>query len=145
MNKTLMERAEQYEGIFDKYLFAVPKVMAKPARLATFPMSSEVQAETNRLQYLRNRIKTMIPREIECIRARCLLHFPNKNIILYDSGKLIKMVFLLRSIKYRGQKVLIFTQMTKMLDIFEKVLNMFKFNYVRLDGNTKTELRQTIV
>jgi len=51
----------------------------------------------------------------------------------------------LRSIKYRGQKVLIFTQMTKMLDIFEKVLNMFKFNYVKLDGNTKTELRQTIV
>lgn len=66
------------------------------------------------------------------------MHFPNKNIILYDSGKLIKMVFLLKSIKYRGQKVLIFTQMTKMLDIFEKILNMFKFNYVRLDGNTKT-------
>ena len=48
------------------------------------------------------------------------------------------MVFLLRAIKYKGQKVLIFTQMTKMLDIFEKILNMFKFNYVRLDGNTKT-------
>lgn len=119
--------------------------MARPAHLATFPMSSEVQAETNRLEYLRNRMKTIIPRELECIRSRFLLHFPNKNIILYDSGKLIKMVFLLRAIKYRGQKVLIFTQMTKMLDIFEKVLNMFKFNYVRLDGNTKTELRQTIV
>lgn len=104
-----------------------------------------MQAETNRLEYLRNKIKTIIPRELECIRSRFLLHFPNKNIILYDSGKLIKMVFLLRAIKYRGQKVLIFTQMTKMLDIFEKVLNMFKFNYVRLDGNTKTELRQTIV
>ena len=55
------------------------------------------------------------------------------------------MIFLLKSIKYRGQKALIFTQMTKMLDVFEKVLNMFKFNYVRLDGNTKTQLRQTIV
>lgn len=73
------------------------------------------------------------------------MHFPNKNIILYDSGKLVKMVLLLKSIKYRGQKALVFTQMTKMLDIFEKILNMFKFNYVRLDGNTKTELRQTIV
>lgn len=80
----------------------------------------------------------MIPIGIECIRSRFLLHFPNKNIVLYDSGKLIKMVFLLKAIKYRGQKALIFTQMTKMLDIFEKVLNMFKFNYVRLDGNTKT-------
>ena len=60
----------------------------------------------------------MIPRELESIRSRFLLNFPSKNIILYDSGKLIKMVFLLRAIKYRGQKVLIFTQMTKMLDIF---------------------------
>ena len=35
-----MERAEEYEQIFDKYLFVVPKVMARPARLTTFPMSS---------------------------------------------------------------------------------------------------------
>ena len=131
--------------MFDRFLFVVPRVMARPAHLATFPMNSEVQAETNRLEYLRSQVKNMIPSEIERIRSRFLLHFPNKSIILYDSGKLIKMVFLLRNIKQRGQKVLIFTQMTKMLDIFEKVLNMFKFNYVRLDGNTKTEMRQTIV
>ena len=57
-----MERAQDYEHIFDKYLFVVPKVMARPATLATFPMNSEVQSEINRLEYLRNRIKTMIPR-----------------------------------------------------------------------------------
>lgn len=97
-----------------------------------------MQAELNRLDYLRSWARKAIPIELERIRAKFLLHFPNKSIILYDSGKLIKMVLLLKAIKYRGQKALIFTQMTKMLDIFEKVLNMFKFNYVRLDGNTKT-------
>jgi helicase SWR1 len=66
------------------------------------------------------------------------MHFPEKNILLYDSGKLVKMVGLLKMIKHRGEKVLIFTQMTKMLDIFEKIMNMNKFNYVRLDGGTKT-------
>ncbi len=145
MTKSLEERIDEFEPIFDKFAFVVSKVMARPASLTTFPMNSEVMAESNRLDYLRQKVKKIIPREIECIRSRFLLHFPNKNIVLYDSGKLIKMVFLLRAIKYRGQKALIFTQMTKMLDIFEKVLNMFKFNYVRLDGNTKTELRQTIV
>lgn len=64
LTKGIVERAEEYEGIFDKYLFVVSKVMAAPARLATYPMSSEVQAETNRLEYLRGRVKTMIPREL---------------------------------------------------------------------------------
>jgi hypothetical protein len=64
MSTTIAQRAQEYETIFDKYLFVVPKVMARPAHLATFPMSSEVQAETNRLEYLRNRMKTIIPREL---------------------------------------------------------------------------------
>ena len=72
------------------------------------------------------------------ITSRLHLHLPNKSSVLYDCGKLVKMVELLKKIKSRGEKTLIFTQMTKMLDIFEKILNMFKFNYVRLDGNTKT-------
>lgn len=65
--------------------------------------------------------------------------------MLYDCGKLVKMVELLKKIKSRGEKTLIFTQMTKMLDIFEKIMNMFRFNYVRLDGGTKTEVRQQLV
>ena len=44
LNKNIMERAQEYENIFDKYLFVVPKVMARPATLATFPMNSEVQS-----------------------------------------------------------------------------------------------------
>lgn len=31
--------------------------------------------------------------------------------------------------------------MSKMLDIFENVLNLFNFTYVRLDGATKIENR----
>lgn len=73
------------------------------------------------------------------------MNFPEKNILLYDSGKLVKLVGLLKNIKQRSEKVLIFTQMTKMIDIFEKIMNMHKFNYVRLDGSTKTEVRQQLV
>ena len=36
-------------------------------------------------------------------------------------------------------------QMSRMLDIFENVLNLFNFTYVRLDGSTKIENRQKVV
>ncbi len=35
--------------------------------------------------------------------------------------------------------------MSKMLDIFANVLNLFNFTYVRLDGSTKIENRQKVV
>ena len=35
--------------------------------------------------------------------------------------------------------------MSKMLDIFEFVLNLFHFTYVRLDGATPVEVRQRVV
>lgn len=40
MSKTISQRATEFEPIFDKFLFVVPRVMASPAVLATFPMSS---------------------------------------------------------------------------------------------------------
>jgi SNF2 family DNA or RNA helicase len=47
------------------------------------------------------------------------------------------MVFLLRAIKYRGQKALIFTQMTRVLDLLEDYLSPKGYKYLRLDGSTK--------
>lgn len=41
----------------------------------------------------------------------------------------------------KGSKVLIFTQMTRMLDILEQFLNLHGYTYVRLDGSVKVEAR----
>ena len=71
------------------------------------------------------------------INIRRRLSLPNKKLTIYDSGKLNVMMQILKAIKERGEKVVIFTQMSKMLDIFEKALSQFKFNYLRLDGQTK--------
>ncbi|EGR29252.1 snf2 family n-terminal domain protein [Ichthyophthirius multifiliis] len=76
---------------------------------------------------------------------RQTLCFPSKKLLMYDCGKLNSMVQLLKKLKQKGDKVLIFTQMSKMLDIFENVLNLFNFTYVRLDGSTKIENRQKVV
>lgn len=50
------------------------------------------------------------------------------------------MMELLKKLKSEGHKIIIFTQMSKMLDIFELALNIYNFTYVRLDGSTKVEL-----
>ena len=52
---------------------------------------------------------------------------------------------LLRKLKQGGHRVLIFTQMSKMLDIFETFLNLHAHTYVRLDGSTGVELRQRLM
>ena len=52
---------------------------------------------------------------------------------------------MLRQLKTGGHHVLLFTQMTKMLDILESFLNIYGYTYVRLDGSTKVEERQKLM
>ena len=49
---------------------------------------------------------------------------------------------LLAKLKAQSSRALIFTQMSKMLDILEVFLNLHAFTYLRLDGSTKPEQRQ---
>ena len=52
---------------------------------------------------------------------------------------------LLHELKQGGHKALIFTQMTKMLDVLEAFLNLHSYTYLRLDGSTKPEQRQILM
>lgn len=63
-------------------------------------------------------------------------HKSNKMWLLI-SGKLQTLDILLRQLKIEHHRVLIFTQMTKMLDVLEAFLNYHGYRYLRLDGTTK--------
>jgi SNF2 family DNA or RNA helicase len=76
---------------------------------------------------------------------RSQLHFPDKRLLQYDCGKLQTLAALLRQLKDGGHRVLIFTQMSKVLNILEEFLSFHHHAYVRLDGTTKIEKRQQIV
>lgn len=52
---------------------------------------------------------------------------------------------LLMKLKARGHRVLIFTQMTRMLDIFEDFCVMRRYEYCRIDGNTSYENREDCI
>ena len=60
-------------------------------------------------------------------------------------GKLNVMDKLLQRLLEKDHKVLIFSQMTSLLDILEDYLYLRKFNYKRLDGNVSIEDRQIAI
>lgn len=62
--------------------------------------------------------------------------------LLISSGKLQTLAVLLRQLKAEGHRVLIFTQMTRMLDVLEQFLTYHGHLYLRLDGSTRVEQRQ---
>lgn len=67
--------------------------------------------------------------------------FPDKTLLQYDCGKLQMLAGMLKKLQAGGHRVLIFTQMTKMLDILELFLSHAGYRYSRLDGSTKVEDR----
>eukprot|EP00670_Eutreptiella_braarudii_P009965 CAMPEP_0174307234 /NCGR_PEP_ID=MMETSP0810-20121108/985_1 /TAXON_ID=73025 ORGANISM="Eutreptiella gymnastica-like, Strain CCMP1594" /NCGR_SAMPLE_ID=MMETSP0810 /ASSEMBLY_ACC=CAM_ASM_000659 /LENGTH=2121 /DNA_ID=CAMNT_0015414221 /DNA_START=114 /DNA_END=6476 /DNA_ORIENTATION=- len=77
--------------------------------------------------------------------VRTQLYFPDKYLMQYDCGKLQVLARLLAKLKSEGSRVLIFTQMSKMLNVLESFLCMHGHTYLRLDGATKLEDRQFLM
>jgi len=65
--------------------------------------------------------------------------------LVENCGKLSTMDKLLKKLKERGSRVLIFTQMTRILDILEDFMHMRGFKYCRIDGNTDYEVREASI
>ncbi|ORX45692.1 hypothetical protein DM01DRAFT_1386494 [Hesseltinella vesiculosa] len=78
------------------------------------------------------------------IDTRLRIAFPDKRLLQYDCGKLQRLALLLQDLAAGGHRALIFTQMTRVLDILEAFLNMHGYRYLRLDGATKVEKRQLL-
>lgn len=63
-----------------------------------------------------------------------------------DSGKVIELGKILQQIiNNKGEKVLIFSLFTQVLDILERVLSIFNYKFARLDGNTPVQERQDLI
>lgn len=77
--------------------------------------------------------------------VRSQVTLPDARLVQWDCGKLQILDGLLRKLQEKGSRALIFTQMTKVLDVLESFLNLYSYRYLRLDGATKTEDRQKIV
>lgn len=65
--------------------------------------------------------------------------------MLTDSGKLQTLDILLKRLRAENHRVLLFAQMTKMLNILEDYMNYRKYKYLRLDGSSTIMDRRDMV
>mmetsp|Transcript_14219 Transcript_14219/g.29472 ORF Transcript_14219/g.29472 Transcript_14219/m.29472 type:complete len:2502 (-) Transcript_14219:1540-9045(-) len=65
--------------------------------------------------------------------------------IIKSSGKMVLIEKLLQKLLAGGHKVLIFSQMVRVLDILEEFLKLQKYRYERLDGSTSSSSRSAAV
>ena len=73
------------------------------------------------------------------------IHVPSMRRFVTDSGKLAKLDDLLFKLKENNHRVLLYFQMTRMIDLMEEYLTYRNYKYCRLDGSTKLEDRRDTV
>lgn len=71
-----------------------------------------------------------------CKRYYSISSYQLETSLLIDSGKFKHLTGLLSSLKDKGDRVVLFSQFTMMLDIVEVLLKHLNHRYVRLDGST---------
>ncbi|EST06684.1 Helicase, C-terminal [Kalmanozyma brasiliensis GHG001] len=73
------------------------------------------------------------------------MQVPQMNKLIVDSSKMAKLDSLLRQLKAEGHRVLIYFQMTRMIDLMEEYLIYRQYKYLRLDGASKISDRRDMV
>ncbi|KAF9870594.1 hypothetical protein CkaCkLH20_11900 [Colletotrichum karsti] len=143
-------RADSLQTIISKFSCVTPAVISRDMNEVILGRKG-VQAFTDEDLKLSAPVKwaPFIPKQSPIdpwheSRMRHSIQFPDKRLLQYDCGKLQALDKLLRKLQSGGHRALIFTQMTKVLDILEQFLNIHGHKYLRLDGATKVEQRQIL-
>ncbi|KAF4984123.1 hypothetical protein FZEAL_616 [Fusarium zealandicum] len=150
MIPTIDQRADSFKTLIEKFSCVTPAVVTRD--MEQFVLGRKgVQAFTDEDLKLSAPIRwaPFLPKQSPPDpwhegRMRLSIQFPDKRLLQYDCGKLQILDKLLRKLQAGGHRALIFTQMTKVLDILEQFLNIHGHKYLRLDGATKVEQRQIL-
>ncbi|KAK8173348.1 helicase swr1 [Phyllosticta citrichinensis] len=136
MVQTLEERSEAMNTAVQKFSCVTPAAVANDMPLLT--LGEEGVGMVRASQDIKR------PDPFHESRVRLSIAFPDKRLLQFDCGKLQRLDKLLRELQAGGHRALIFTQMTKVLDVLEQFLNIHGHRYLRLDGATKIEQRQIL-
>ena len=73
------------------------------------------------------------------------MQVPEAKRLIFDSAKLARLDSLLQELKMEDHRVLVYFQMTRMMDLMEEYLIYRQYKYLRLDGSSKLEDRRDMV
>ncbi|CAI5658177.1 unnamed protein product [Oreochromis niloticus] len=138
-------RLELLSDIIDRYTFAIPPVEAPPISMHCCHPPPSLNHKQAVFSSMLSAEVTPLTRSLHRVQSYMRTQFPDLRLIQYDCGKLQTLHTLLRKLKAGGHRVLIFTQMTRMLDVLEQFLNYHGHIYLRLDGSTRVEQRQALM
>jgi E1A-binding protein p400 len=143
--KTPADRLRERKNLTDRFLLYVYPVVSQSVLLKT---SHDIPWREMRMKRLQTELRTQCHPKFNILgpmEAHARLQFPETRLVQYDCGKLQTLDLLLRRLKAGKHRALIFTQMSRMLDVLERFLNYHGFIYVRLDGSTKVDQRQVLM
>ncbi|KAF9890926.1 putative DNA helicase ino80 [Aspergillus nanangensis] len=130
-------QAEMKENFFN--------VTARHVLFDTPSKSMELQLVEKQIDPAPYSYPPMLPKPISAKGRYTHIEVPSMRRFVTDSGKLAKLDELLRELKAGGHRVLLYFQMTRMIDLMEEYLTYRNYKYCRLDGSTKLEDRRDTV
>lgn len=140
------DRLVEMRSVIENFVCYIPKARAPPVSLRTAHISSPSEDASEKAAV--EQVRTTIAPKLDLFHSahiRTQTYFPDKRLIQFDCGKLQMLAVMLRQLKRDGHRCLIFTQMTRMLDVLEAFINLHGYTYLRLDGATKVEQRQKMM
>lgn len=139
-----VERFQRMLDLVESFMFAIPAARAPAPVFWCSKSGTSVFLHPTYKQNCSEILSPLLsPTRPAIVRRQ--VYFPDRRLIQFDCGKLQQVAILLRKLKSEGHRALIFTQMTKMLDILEAFINLYGYTYMRLDGSTQPEERQTLM
>ncbi|KAF2716945.1 SNF2 family DNA-dependent ATPase domain-containing protein [Polychaeton citri CBS 116435] len=118
-----------------------------PIRRALYPISLQTEEALLRAKVPPSKFPTtnLLPAPASEKQRYTQIEVPSMRRFVTDSGKLAQLDRLLRELKEGGHRVLLYFQMTRMIDLMEEYLTYRNYKYCRLDGSTKLEDRRDTV
>jgi SNF2 family DNA or RNA helicase len=138
-----IERFEKMVDVVEAFMFAIPASRA-PRPVYRWTKNSPVFFEPSYTEECTRAFSPLLS-PLRPVIVRHQVYFPDRRLVQFDCGKLQELSGLLRRLRSGGHRALIFTQMTKMLDVLEEFINLYGYTYLRLDGSTPPEERQMLM
>ncbi|XP_041792567.1 E1A-binding protein p400 isoform X2 [Chelmon rostratus] len=136
------DRLEAANSLIKRLVCVVPPAVASPPHLYAANPPVPYSLEQKSLHRGLQEASSPHSAHIHHMAARRLFCFPDLQLMQMDSGKLEALAILLQKLRSDSRRVLIFTQMVKMLDILEAFLDHRQLTYVRVDESFTPEERQ---
>ncbi|XP_061586413.1 E1A-binding protein p400 isoform X2 [Cololabis saira] len=140
--RSVDEHQEATDSIIKRLTCVVPPAVASPPHL--YAANPPVRYSLEQKSHRRRLLEASAPQseEIYHLASRHLFSRHDLQLMQIDSGKLEALAILLQKLRSESRRVLIFTQMLKMLDILESFLDNRQLTYVRIDESLTFDKKQ---